>query len=99
MAIKKQAPLTIADSAAGFTVPSGIIPNKAVFSLEGGDIRIQTDGTTVTASAGMLLKKDKVHKVNSLEAITNASMIRDGSDSGVLNIQYFDGAQDIETEG
>jgi len=99
MAIKKQLNLTVADTALGFTVPSGIEATKAVFSLETADIRITTDGTTATATNGILLKKDKVHRVTGRESISNASFIRDTSTSGVVNIHYFDDMNDIETIG
>tara|TARA_R100000995_G_C3475066_1_gene120460 strand:+ start:1040 stop:1342 length:303 start_codon:yes stop_codon:yes gene_type:complete len=99
MAIKKQVNLTVADTALGFTVPSGISPTKAVFSLETAAIRIQTDGTAATATNGTRLIHDNIYVVKGREAIANTSMIRDTSTSGVINIMFFDDSNGLEQLG
>ena len=99
MAIKKQQ-LTVADTAVGFTVPSGIVPTKASFSLATGAIRIQLAGSTATSSAAMIITHAQgIVTITGNEAISNASMIRDGSDSGALDITYFDDYNGIEISG
>ena len=98
MAIKFQA-LTVADTALGFTVPSGVVPNKAVISVETAAFRIRLDGSAATATVGHLVNAGDQFEVHGFEAIAAASMIRDTGTSAALSIHYFDGNNYIKTNG
>tara|TARA_B100000519_G_C13846699_1_gene252239 strand:- start:73 stop:375 length:303 start_codon:yes stop_codon:yes gene_type:complete len=78
--------LTVAASAVGLTVPTDV--NYAIMSVETGAMRVRVDGTNPTATVGFLVSAGQELKVFGEDQLNNLKMIRDDTDSAVLNIQY-----------
>ena len=92
--------LTVADSAVGLTVPSGV--NYACISIEDAAVRLRVDGTNPTATIGFLASAGQELKIFGNDQLTTIKFIRDTSTSGVLNIQYgvtVDGKHCIDING
>jgi len=98
MAIKFQN-LTVSTTAVGFTVPSGIVPNKAVLSIQDSGISVRLDGTDATAANGNYVQAGDQFEVHGFEAISAFTCIRASSTDAILNIHYFDGNNYIKTNG
>lgn len=85
--------LTIADSALAFTsgtyIANGIVATKAVFVLEGGQVRFTVDGSTVGTATGHLIEIGDVVTVEGRHAVRNFSAIRTGATSGTAWVTYF----------
>lgn len=98
MAIKFQN-LTVSTTAVGFTVPAGIVPNKAVLSIQDSGISVRLDGTDATAANGNYIQIGDPFEVHGLEAIEAFTMIRATSTDAIINVHFFDGNNYITTNG
>tara|TARA_R100001510_G_C7592442_1_gene161688 strand:- start:83 stop:385 length:303 start_codon:yes stop_codon:yes gene_type:complete len=86
--------LTVANSAVGLTVPSEV--NYAIMSVETGAMRVRVDGTNPTATIGFLVSAGQELKVFGEDQLNNLKMIRDDTNSAVLNIQYGQTSHDTD---
>ena len=85
--------LTVAATAIGFTAaklsPSSTdTPKAAICTLESGEIRFWTDGSTPTSSEGHILAIGAQLIIESFDSMKGFLAIRTGAVSGVLSVTY-----------
>ena len=88
--------ITVSNTAIGFTAGTispgdGAIPVKAVFTVETAQIRFTVDGTTPTASIGLLVQIGDIITINGQSDINAFRAIRVTSTDATIQPVYFDG--------
>jgi hypothetical protein len=86
-AIEKYQVITVADTAIGFSVPTGTI-SKAFCTLETAQIRFRFDGESPTSTVGHIMNAGEYLVLEQFQ-IGNFKAIRTGAVSGSLSCSFY----------
>lgn len=81
--------ITVEDTAVGIGTEAKVADLKeGFFSVEGGNVRFWTDGTSPTSSAGVILYQDNSVRILGINNLLNLKFIRTGSSSTTVRAIY-----------
>lgn len=84
--------LTVSTTVVTLTMPTGLLPTKALIYVGGADIRFRADGTDPTATSGMHVGADDyidLTEGNNAGILRGIELIREDASDATLAISYF----------